>query len=246
MREPQDSHRSRAVSGSPSSHWIIRPAYPVVIPAVGAGDKVFPLVGREVFALDTRKALYFGRRDHEYLLPGEGVGPLFCKGNRVALAVYIPVVSIHLERIQGVVTYRRIQEAQGPRRPYRAVARLAGKGARLHEEESRRTQRPKDVEAAWREVKSDGCTDDLWMELAAKREKEHPEDSIVVYQGQVEPILARKNNEAYRKAVALLRKVRDLMVRVGKEADFPQYLEVVRLKHKPKRNFIKMLDRAKW
>lgn len=104
----------------------------------------------------------------------------------------------------------------------------------------------KDVEAAWREAKSDGCTDDLWMELASKREKAHPEDALTVYQGQVEPVLARKNNEAYREAVGLLRKVQGLMARIGKEADFPQYLEVVRQKHKPKRNFIKMLDRAKW
>ncbi|MBI5588044.1 MAG: hypothetical protein HY889_06725, partial [Deltaproteobacteria bacterium] len=104
----------------------------------------------------------------------------------------------------------------------------------------------KDVETAWREAKAGGCSNDLWMELAAKREKEHPEDALTVYQGQVEPVLARKNNEAYREAVGLLRKVHGLMARLGKEPNFQRYLESVRMKHKPKRNFIKMLDRAKW
>lgn len=104
----------------------------------------------------------------------------------------------------------------------------------------------KDVEAAWREAKTGGCSNDLWLQLAARREKDHPEDALPIYQQQVERTLDQKNNEAYRAAIGLLRKVRGLMVRLGREAEFSRYMESVRSAHKPKRNFIKLLERAKW
>ncbi len=104
----------------------------------------------------------------------------------------------------------------------------------------------KDVEAAWREAQEGGCSDDLWLELAAKREKDHPADVLPIYQRQIEPTLGRKNNDAYRDAIHLLRKVRGLMARLGREAEFAVYLESLRAAHKPKRNFMRLLDRAKW
>jgi uncharacterized Zn finger protein len=84
------------------------------------------------------------------------------------------------------------------------------------------------------------------MALAAKREKDHPEDVLPIYQRRVESTLDQKNNKAYRAAIGLLRKVRGLMVRLKREADFALYLESVRAAHKPKRNFMKLLQRAKW
>lgn len=104
----------------------------------------------------------------------------------------------------------------------------------------------KDIEAAWQEAKAGGCTSDLWLDLAARREKEHPEDALPVYQGQVEPTLQRKHNEAYREAIGFLRKVRALMVRLGREGEFASYLDSVRVAHKPKRNFMKLLEGEKW
>jgi len=100
----------------------------------------------------------------------------------------------------------------------------------------------KDVEAAWREAGAGGCSDGLWMELAGKWEKGHPEDVLPIYQRQIERTLNRKNNQAYREAVALLRKIRDLAVRIGDETRFTRYLASVRAMHKPKRNFMKLLE----
>ena len=37
-----------------------------------------------------------------------------------------------------------------------------------------------------------------------------------------------------------------MMIRVKREADFARYLDAVRAAHKPKRNFMKLLERAKW
>src|SRR4030095_12727410 len=99
----------------------------------------------------------------------------------------------------------------------------------------------KDVEAAWREAKEGGCSNELWLELAAKRDKDHPEDALPVYQGQIEPTLDRKNNQAYEETISLLRKVRELMVRLERKDEFTNYLEKVRAAHKPKRNFMKLL-----
>ena len=73
-----------------------------------------------------------------------------------------------------------------------------------------------------------------------------PEDVLPIYQQQVESTLEQKNNEAYRTGIGLLRKVRGLMVRLNREAEFARYLESVRAAHKPKRNFMKLLDRTKW
>ena len=104
----------------------------------------------------------------------------------------------------------------------------------------------KDVEAAWTEAKSGGCTHDLWLELAAEREADHPADALTVYQERIEPTLAQKNNEAYRAAIGLLRRIRGLLIRLGREPEFGDHLAALRLAHKPKRNFMKLLDHAKW
>ena len=100
----------------------------------------------------------------------------------------------------------------------------------------------KDIEAAWREARDGGCSDDLWPALAAKREQDHPEDVLPVYQRLVEATVARKNNEAYGAAIGYVRAVGRVMVRLNREAEFPRYLESVRAAHKPKRNFVKLLD----
>jgi uncharacterized Zn finger protein len=103
----------------------------------------------------------------------------------------------------------------------------------------------KDVESAWREAKEGGCSAQLWLELARLRESEHPEDAVPIYLGQVEPLLAEKNNAAYADAVTLLRKASALTTRLGQREGFVNHLTLLRVKHKPKRNFIKLLDSAK-
>ena len=36
------------------------------------------------------------------------------------------------------------------------------------------------------------------------------------------------------------------MIQLGRKADFAPYLESVRAAHKPKRNFMKLLERVRW
>ncbi len=49
---------------------------------------------------------------------------------------------------------------------------------------------------------------------------------------------------AYEQTIGLLGKVARLMTRLGEDADLAAYLLSVRATHKPKRNFIKLFDRA--
>jgi uncharacterized Zn finger protein len=99
-----------------------------------------------------------------------------------------------------------------------------------------------DVEAAWREAKEGGCSNELWLELAARREEDHPEDSLSVYEARIEPLIQQTNNKAYQQAYKLLLKVRALMRRLGREQEFDEYLELLRIEYKRKRNFMKLLD----
>lgn len=104
----------------------------------------------------------------------------------------------------------------------------------------------KDFESAWFEATTGGCHEGLWRTLAAWREKDHPQDAIPIYWRDVDDALKRMGNESYREAVRLLRKIRSLMRRIGQEEQFKRELAALRTAHKAKRNFMKLLDHAKW
>jgi uncharacterized Zn finger protein len=100
-----------------------------------------------------------------------------------------------------------------------------------------------DAEAAWREAQAGGCTNDLWLALAAAREIDHPADALPIYQRQIEPLANQKNNQSYADAARYVGKVRDLSQRLERGAEFTAYLAGLRKAHKPKRNFMALLDR---
>lgn len=103
----------------------------------------------------------------------------------------------------------------------------------------------KDAEAAWRAAQAGGCTNELWLELAAAREKDQPEEALPIYQRQIEPLVNQKDNQAYAQAARYVGKVRELLRRLGRAAEFDAYLADLRKAHKPKRNFMALLDRMK-
>ncbi len=104
----------------------------------------------------------------------------------------------------------------------------------------------KDIDNAWREAKAGGCYDEQWLTLADKRAATHPADSLPIYKKEAETQIARMGNESYRAAAQRLRKIHELMERMNESAGFNRYVAELRLKHKPKRNFIKLLDQATW
>lgn len=62
------------------------------------------------------------------------------------------------------------------------------------------------AEDAWREAAAGGCSDSLWLRLAAKREKEHPEDAAPIYLKYAEDGVAATTNGRYEDPVDLLQK----------------------------------------
>lgn len=101
------------------------------------------------------------------------------------------------------------------------------------------------VEAAWREAKLGGCSAGLLLDLADRRAEEHPEEALDIYWGRIEPLVQQTNNAAYQEAYDLLLKVRALMQRLGREQEYEEYVELLRLEYKRKRNFMKLLDRTR-
>jgi uncharacterized Zn finger protein len=101
----------------------------------------------------------------------------------------------------------------------------------------------KRFDEAWQEASAGGCSGSLWLRVAAAREEKYPGDAVPVYKEMIAPTLKQANNAAYAEAVKLLRKIRQLMARLGREAEFEDYLVALRVEYKRKRNFIKLLDR---
>ncbi len=97
----------------------------------------------------------------------------------------------------------------------------------------------KNPEEAWCEAQAGGCSDLLWLSLAAARENEHPEDAAPIYQKQAEAALARSDYEA---TVELLVKTAALMQKINRGAEFRSRLEALRAQYKAKRNFIKLVE----
>lgn len=100
-------------------------------------------------------------------------------------------------------------------------------------------------EDAWREAGIGGCSDSLWLRLAAKREKEHPEDAAPIYLKYAEAGVAATTNGRYEDPVSLLAKAAAVMKRMDRSAEFVRHLEALRAKYKIKRNFIKLVEQKR-
>ncbi len=103
-----------------------------------------------------------------------------------------------------------------------------------------------DVDAAWGEASAAGCSETLWLQLAKSRETTHPSDAVTVYQKAVEHTLSRTNNGAYHDAVMQLRVIARVMKLATIAGGFNGYLASLRARHKAKRNFMKLLDGARF
>jgi uncharacterized Zn finger protein len=103
----------------------------------------------------------------------------------------------------------------------------------------------RDTDAAWREAQEGGCSDGLWLQLAAAREKDHPADAAPIYLRQAEAAVTDTRNGRYDDSVELLVKAAAVMKRMDRNAEFVQHLEALRAKYKIKRNFIKLLEQKR-
>ena len=98
------------------------------------------------------------------------------------------------------------------------------------------------IDEALKAAEAHGCSDAHWMKLAEALEKPRPAEALHIYRESLEPIIDQKNNRAYEEAVARIRKIGKLMERTGHAAEFRDFIGDLRTRHKPKRNFIKLLN----
>ena len=83
----------------------------------------------------------------------------------------------------------------------------------------------------------------MWLELAAKREAQHPEDALAIYQSLVEPHVMQMHNLAYKEAASWVKIIGTLFKRLGREKEWEIYLHNLCTTHKRKRNFMALLKR---
>ncbi len=101
-------------------------------------------------------------------------------------------------------------------------------------------------ENAWTEAKKGGCDNNLWLELAKLREKEHPKDAVEIYRRQVVLLIEQTNNASYQEAVVFVKKVHCLMNAINAGEEFLLWLAQLKAKYKRKRNFINYVERARY
>ncbi len=99
-----------------------------------------------------------------------------------------------------------------------------------------------DLDAALAEANAGRCDARTLIDLARALAPARPEAAIPFYKRAVHPIVDLKKNDAYAEAAGVMRAVRDLLEGLGREREFGDWLAEVRLAHKPKRNFMKLLD----
>lgn len=103
-----------------------------------------------------------------------------------------------------------------------------------------------DVEGAWSEANANDCRVDLWLELARRREGEHPLEAIPIWQSEVERRIDARNNQGYSRAVELIVHIGKLMIQADRDADFLPYVTMLREAHNPKRNLMKLFNARGW
>ncbi len=99
-----------------------------------------------------------------------------------------------------------------------------------------------DLDAAWTAAHAGICNQDLLIALAGKLEPTRADDALTLYKMVIPPIVEQTNNTAYADAVKLIRKIGGIMIAQNRNREFGDYLIGLRIRFKPKRNFIKLLD----
>jgi uncharacterized Zn finger protein len=99
-----------------------------------------------------------------------------------------------------------------------------------------------DLDAAWAAVNAGICNQDLQIVLAGKLESVRADDAIILYKRIVPLIIDLTNNNAYNSAIKLIRRIEAVMNIQEQNREFGDYLAKLRVRFKPKRNFIKLLD----
>lgn len=103
-----------------------------------------------------------------------------------------------------------------------------------------------DLDSAWREAEIGGCSRDLLLALARRRQESHPDDAVRIYRDHVAWLLEGSGGRVYEEAVEHLEKIAAVLAKSGKHAEFHDFVHEIRATQKRKRNLMKMLDLKGW
>lgn len=99
-----------------------------------------------------------------------------------------------------------------------------------------------DLDAAWAAAHAGVCSQGLLITMAGKLEPTRADDALTLYRQVIPNIVDQTNNSAYADAVKLIRRIGGIMIARNRNREFGDYLIELRVRFKPKRNFIKLLD----
>lgn len=99
-----------------------------------------------------------------------------------------------------------------------------------------------DLDSAWVAANAGACSQHLLIRLAERLARSRPDDAVALYRRVVPPIIEQTGNRAYEEAARLIRKIGGLMKKQKQAGQFREYVAELRVRYKPKRNFIKLLD----
>lgn len=100
------------------------------------------------------------------------------------------------------------------------------------------------VDDAWAEARRLGCRRGTWLTLARQSEETRPDDALAVYRQEVAGLFGVTDKRVYAEVVDLLRRIRTLMSRLGREADFAGYAAEVRAANARRPAFLALFDAA--
>ena len=78
--------------------------------------------------------------------------------------------------------------------------------------------------------------------MARAVETSHPDRAIAIYGELAHSIALETNTKTYPEAVNCLKRIRSLVKRTGREADWPAIVDEFRSKHGRKRRLMQVLD----
>lgn len=97
-----------------------------------------------------------------------------------------------------------------------------------------------DLDAAWTAADS-GATQDQWVRLADASVTTRPADALAVYLKAITPLKEQTGDNVYHQMARLLVSARACHEALGTPGEFRQYLTVLRMSQKRKRNLMKIL-----
>ena len=102
-----------------------------------------------------------------------------------------------------------------------------------------------DQEAAWELAQGSNISETRWLELAAWRSKNTPQDAAAVLRKLLEEALRPTGVEAYQYVIRLLKTYRYYPKMAGKEEEFTACCERIRLEYARRSLQMKQMDSAK-